>query len=393
MTLAIIVICCLILIAYLFDLSARLTKIPSVILLLLLGWGVRQITNYFSVPVPNLSSVLPALGTIGLILIVLEGSLELTLNKSKLPVIKKSFWGAFLSMMAVAFIVAMVVKLIVGGSFKNDLVNIIPLCVISSAIAIPSVAHLSPENKEFIIYESSLSDIFGVLFFNFVALSGSINARSFLHFGLQLIGMIFISLIATVLLSFFLKKIRHHIKFIPIILQLIIIYLLAKMFHLPALLFVLIFGLFLGNIDKLRHFAAIQKFIDNDFEQEVQKFKDLNGEATFVVRVLFFILFGYLMETSEILNLQTLFWAVGIVAVIFIVRKIQLKISKLPVTPLLFLAPRGLITILLFLSLDPSQQIAFINRSLVVQVIIIMALTMMVGLIATKPKINVGNVS
>lgn len=388
MTLAIIIICCLLLIAYLFDLSAGLTKIPSVILLLLLGWGVKQITNYFSVSIPDLSPILPPLGTIGLILIVLDGSLELNLNKSKLPMISKSFWGAFLSMIAVAFIIAFSIQSIDGGSFKSNLVNVIPLCVISSAIAIPSVAHLSANNKEFIIYESSLSDIFGVLFFNFIALNDEINGRSFLHFGFQLIGMILISLAATILLSFFLKRIHHHIKFIPIILQLIIIYLLAKMFHLPALLFVLIFGLFLGNINKLAHLSWIQKFVEDDFEQEVKKFKELNVEATFVVRALFFILFGFLMETSEILNTQTLPWAVGIVAVIFIVRSIQLKISNLPATPLLFLAPRGLITILLFLSIEPAQQISFINRSLVIQVIIIMALTMMIGLMATRQKIE-----
>ncbi|MDR0794351.1 MAG: cation:proton antiporter [Chitinophagaceae bacterium] len=388
MTLALIIICCLLLLAYLFDLSARLTKIPSVILLLLLGWGVRQITNYFSVPVPNLSSALPALGTIGLILIVLEGSLELTLNQSARPIIRKSFWGALLSMVAVAFIIAGIIQLIAGGAFKTNLLNVIPLCVISSAIAIPSVAHLSSENKQFIIYESSLSDIFGVLFFNFIELNNTFNGKSFMLFGLQLAGMIFISLTATILLSFFLKKIRHHTKFVPIILQLIIIYLLAKMFHLPALLFVLIFGLFLGNVNKLAHFPLVKRFIEDDFEQEVKKFKELNIEATFVVRTLFFILFGYLMETSEILNIHSLIWAVGIVVVILAVRRLQLKVSKLPVTPLLYLAPRGLITVLLFLSIEPAQQIPFINRSLVIQVIIIIALTMMIGLMATKQKSN-----
>jgi hypothetical protein len=35
------------------------------------------------IEIPDLTSTLPILGTIGLILIVLEGSLELELNKSK----------------------------------------------------------------------------------------------------------------------------------------------------------------------------------------------------------------------------------------------------------------------------------------------------------------------
>ena len=50
--------------------SSLLEKIPSVILLLLLGWGVRQLTDLFSIEIPDLNALLPAFGTIGLILIV-----------------------------------------------------------------------------------------------------------------------------------------------------------------------------------------------------------------------------------------------------------------------------------------------------------------------------------
>src|SRR5690348_14281563 len=90
----IIIICLLLLLAYVFDISSALTKIPSVFLLLLLGWGVRQATETFGIQVSDLSPLLPGFGTIGLILIVLEGALELELHKSKLPVIKKSIFNA-----------------------------------------------------------------------------------------------------------------------------------------------------------------------------------------------------------------------------------------------------------------------------------------------------------
>jgi Kef-type K+ transport system membrane component KefB len=71
----------LLLVAYLFDLTASRTQIPSVILLLVLGWFAE--TTLLDIEIPDLTSTLPILGTIGLILIVLEGSLELELNKSK----------------------------------------------------------------------------------------------------------------------------------------------------------------------------------------------------------------------------------------------------------------------------------------------------------------------
>ena len=90
-TAIIITICLLLLFAYLFDVSSSRTKIPSVILLLILGWSVKQGAILFEISIPNLIPILPILGTIGLILIVLEGSLELELNKSKLNILRNSY--------------------------------------------------------------------------------------------------------------------------------------------------------------------------------------------------------------------------------------------------------------------------------------------------------------
>lgn len=385
MTSAILIaICSLLLIAYLFDLTSLKTKIPSVILLLLLGWSVRQLTNLFGLNFPDFSSVLPIIGTIGLILIVLEGSLELELNKSKFKLIRKSLLGSLIPMIVLAFLLAYLFKYFGQFSFKDSLVNAIPLCVISSAVAIPSVRHLASANKEFIIYESSLSDIFGVLFFNFIAFNDSFDTHSFGHFGLQLLIIIIISFVATIGLSLLLSKIDHQIKFVPIILLVILIYAVSKTYHLPALIFILLFGLFIGNLDEFKGFKWIERFRPDVLEKEVKKFKDLTIEGAFLIRALFFLLFGYLIETAEILNTETIIWAIGIVSIIFIFRAVQLKLSKIPLKPLLFVAPRGLITILLFLSIAPIQNISLVNKSLIIQVIILTALIMMVGLMFSK---------
>ncbi len=383
-TTIIITVCSLLLIAYAFDLTASRTKIPSVILLLLLGWLVKQVTTFTNVRVPNLTAILPVLGTIGLILIVLEGALELELDKSKIPIIKKSFIVGFFPMIILAFLMAATFQYFGGGSFKNNLTNVIPLCVVSSAIAIPSVKNLKATDKEFIIYESSLSDIIGVLFFNFMALNATINVASFTEFALELLIIIIVSFVSTATLSFLLSKIEHPIKFGPIILLVILIYAIAKLYHLPSLVFILLLGLFLGNLDKLKQFHWIQRLKPDQLEVEVNKFHELVGEATFLIRALFFLLFGYLIESAEILNTDTLSWALGIVFMIFLIRAIQLKSSKLNLSPLLFVAPRGLITILLFLAIEPNQHIPLMNKSLIIQVIVLTALVMMFGLMNTS---------
>lgn len=380
----IITLCSLLLIAYVFSITSPKTKIPSVILLLLLGWIVRQLSVFFNLSIPSLTPLLPILGTVGLILIVLEGVLELELNKSKTPIIKKSFVIALIPIIILGLVLGYLFHYFGQVSFRVGLLNAIPLCVISSSIAIPSVKNLNDEAREFTVYESTLSDILGVLFFNFVALNAVIDLVAFLNFGVQLVIMMIVSLVATVGLSLLLSRIDHHIKHTPIILLVILIYAIAEIYHLPALIFIIIFGLFMGNFDQLNKFRWVQKLESAALDKEVNKFREITIEAAFVVSALFFLLFGYLIETHEILNTETLVWAIGIVGLIFGIRAIQLKLYGIKLRPLLFIAPRGLITILLFFTLPVSANIPLMNKSLVMQVIVLTALVIMVGLMTNK---------
>jgi Kef-type K+ transport system membrane component KefB len=385
----IIIFCSLLLIAYLFDLTFSRTLIPSVILLLLLGFIMKQIVLFMNIQLPDFSGILAVTGSLGLILIVLEGSLELELNRSKFPLIKKSFIGALLSMFVVAFVLAGIFYLFFGYPFQDCLANAIPFCVISSAIAIPSVKNLRRYDKEFIIYESSLSDIFSVLFFNFIIQNTSIGLSSFANFGGQLLIMIVVSFVATIALSYLLNNIEHQIKFVPIILLVILIYQVSVVYHLPSLIFILILGLFLGNLNELKHLKWLARLRPDEMDTAVQRFKGLTIEAAFLIRAVFFIFFGYTMESSEILNPNTFIWALGIVGIIFIFRDIQLRLSKLPLQSLLFVSPRGLITILLFLSIDPLSRIPEVNKALITQVILLTTFIMMLALMIPGSRENI----
>nr|MBP6315653.1 cation:proton antiporter [Chitinophagaceae bacterium] len=381
MTISIIItLCILLLLAYVFDISASKTKIPSVILLLVLGFIAKRLSEGLHFSVPNLNPVLPILGTVGLILIVLEGSLELEINRSKVPLIFKSSLVAIFPLLIISFGLAYYLHLVEQLPLKLALGSAIPIGIISSAIAIPSARNLLNNEKDFITYESSLSDIFGVILFNFITLNDNIGTQTFGRFVLELLIMLAISFIATILLAGLLNKIKHHIKFVPIIILVLLIYGLSKLFHLPALIFILLFGLFIGNIDELRHLKLIQRLHPVNFNTEVHRFREITTELAFLIRALFFILFGYLIEMPEVLNSETIILALCITIGIFLIRYIVLKIFKLPANPLVFIAPRGLITILLFLSIPVSQQIAQINKSLIIQVIILSALVMMIGL-------------
>ena len=380
----IISLCLLLLISYMFDVSSPKTKIPSVILLLIVGWAVRQAADFFGISIPNLSPILPIIGTVGLILIVFEGALDLELNRSKKKLIISSISMSLIPMLVLSIGIGLAFDAIFGVEFRQGLLNAVPFAVISSAIAISSAKNLLPKDREFVIYESTFSDIFAVVLFNFIIRNEVIDGNSFVVFGWQLILILVITVIATLGLSLLMSKIRHRVKFVPIILLIILIYTIAKEYHLPALIFIFILGLFIGNLDKFKRFRFVDKLQPEIMVKEVVKLNDITTEITFSIRSLFFILFGYLINTHELLNAKTFIIATGILVGIIVLRIIGLKIARQNLNPLLYIAPRGLITILLFITIPDTERISMVNNSLVIQVIVLMALFMMVGLMISK---------
>jgi hypothetical protein len=378
-----ITLCALLLLAYFFDITSRRTRIPSVILLLALGWCIQQALDILGVELPDMSGVLPGLGTVGLILIVLEGALELELNPSKKPVLLKAVTGAGFSVLLISLAAGALLHFVSGYSLKDCVSSVLPLSVISSSIAIPSARNLDAADREFVVYESSMSDILGVVMFNFVVLNEVINALAFLSFGAQLLIMAAISLAGSFALTYMLRKIQHPVRFIPMILWVVLLYELTKLYNLPGLLFILVFGLVLGNLEQLNRIPVLRRFSFVDAKPDVGRFHELTGEIAFLVRSLFFLLFGYTLQTAEILDTSSLFWSFGLVAFIFLIRAVQLRVSRLPLLPLLFIAPRGLITILLFLSLPEAAVVPDMNRSVLTQVIVLTSLVMMVGMMVS----------
>ena len=69
--------------AYLLDLFGRRTRLPPVVLLILSGIGVRQVMDGLGLHLGWVNPLVPVIGTIGLILIVLEGALDLAVARER----------------------------------------------------------------------------------------------------------------------------------------------------------------------------------------------------------------------------------------------------------------------------------------------------------------------
>ena len=156
----------LIIFSYLFDIFARRTKFPSVILLVFTGIIARGVSSYYGYSnFEFLDSLVPVLGTIGLILIVLEAAIELEIRKEKTAIIIKGFLAALVILVINIVLVSLFFGEIIGLSYPTSVIYAIPLSIISSAVAIPSATVLITKNKEFIVYESTFSVILGIMIF------------------------------------------------------------------------------------------------------------------------------------------------------------------------------------------------------------------------------------
>lgn len=239
--------CVMILLAYFFDITAKYSKIPGVLFLILTGIGINHLAGNLNIYIPEIAQILPVMGTLGLILIVLEGSMDLTLSREKSRLIANSLFSAVMLILIFVAFFTYVAVYFLHYDIKTSIINTIPIAVISSAVAIPSATGLLPADREFVIYESSLSDIIGILFFNFIYFSnGNIFSDVFVSFT-ELIIMLIFSIVFSTGLAILLHKINHHVKYIIIITAIILVYALAKLFHLSSLLVVLIFGLVMNN--------------------------------------------------------------------------------------------------------------------------------------------------
>jgi len=376
----------LVLISYLFEVISPRTKIPSVLLVLSLGISIKQLLIYLAIPAPILDHVLPLLGTIGLILIVFEGALELPVDRTNVPMIRKSVLSSLISLILTSACIAFFFKIAFAASLQQGMLYAIALSVISSAIAVPTARLFSKEQSSFIVFESSFSDIIGVLLFNFFLLNEKITPMSGVNFILQIFFSLIISILGTAVLVFLLNNLKHKIRFIPIIAVMLIMYAVAKHFHLSALILVLVMGLFLANAEKFAQQLNRFKLNPQRLLTEVKKLEEIIAELTFVIRVSFFLLFGYTMNIEELFNPNTALLASVVVMAIVFFRAMLLWILKLPWFPYLFIAPRGLITLLLFMSVPLTLVIPQISKGFITQVVVMSILIMMISTVFSPKK-------
>lgn len=351
----IILISSLIILSFFFNMISRKTNIPSVLLLIAAGFGIR-ISPWFSQmgSAVDIFLTLNLLGVIGLIMIVLEAALDLKITRDKLPLILRAFFISLFLLFVTSGVVGYIIHRSAEIGFRDALLYSIPLSVMSSAIIIPSVARLNKNTKEFMIYESTFSDILGIIFF--YMLLDWFQLSEFKAVLIETAGKIGITVVASIVvtfaLTFLFQRLFNEINYFLIFAILLLIYAVGKEFHLSALILILIFGIMINN--KAIFFKGIfNRFIDDTtYETILTNIKLFVKDTAFVIRTFFFFFFGLSIAPEAFLNLSTYYVVTLILVALYAIRYFNLKIFyHAKIFPVLFIAPRGLITILLLFSI------------------------------------------
>ena len=360
----------IILVGFLANLLFRLTKIPSVLLLISLGVVLGPVTGIIASDL--LVRVAPYIGTLALIIILFEGGLELDIATVLRQAPRATLLAILVFLLSFASVFAFA-YLIAGLSVVGALLLAAVLGATSPAICIPVVSGLSvrEEIKTLIKLESALGDVLlivTVVMILDIERTGVHDKSVMLVTFLKSFGVaFFIATITGVLWSRLISWMgRDNLSYMLTLGFMFLLYFAVEELHGSAAIAVLLFGLILANMEvmvrrvgkKTRALFGIdiiaEKFVLDEF------IRTITAEISFFVRTFFFVYLGLLLNFDSV----TLLTGLSGVLIVFLLlgsRWIGIFLFKMrnrAMTPaelevIMAMMPRGLATaVMAFLPLQ-----------------------------------------
>jgi len=282
--------------AHLFTAMFKKTKVPDVLLLILIGILIGP--NFLNILNPNdFGFAGPILSSIALILMLFEGGNQLSLTnlkdslKDSVPITLVSFLLIFIISTSLVFI--FVTQDILTAMYSGAILG-----NISPAVVVPFIKllELSEKTKSLLFIESAMTDVLTiVLALTFLDSFGSGDLTI-----LGLVGQLLTSLVMATLLglggailwSIVLEKIRQFPNTMFTTLAfLFILYGLADRLGYSGPITILVFGILLANAKKVP-LEIVRKFGSSELSEFSVLEKSFFSEIIFIVKTFFFIYLG-----------------------------------------------------------------------------------------------------
>lgn len=364
-----------VIIAYLLNLLAKKIHVPGVVLLMGLGISTQITLNVFKIEAPDWYPILEIMGIVGIILIVLEAALELKIRRGEYSFIWRTIALSLILLISNSVLIAWILQFFLTNiDFVIALIYALPISIVSSAVVISSIMHLEHTSRDFMILESTFSDIFGIM--AFYLLINNLHLTSGTQIGMNITSNMAITLITSLILSYLmvygLQKLSSNLRLFLLISILVILYSIGKLMHKSSLLFILIFGLMLSN-PRFFFRGKLEGLIERRAIKKLRTdFRMFTIESAFVVRSYFFFIFGAAIDLKSIFSFNVAIVSLLCLVVIFASRILTYKtFSKVKNMPGAYIAPRGLVSILLFYSIPPELMIPEFEAGILLTVILV----------------------
>jgi cell volume regulation protein A len=362
--------------------------VPDVLVLMALGLLLGPVLGL--VNPAHLSSTTNVLGTLAIILVLFEGGLELDLRRTL-----RHFAGSLvLAVLAYGFSIALVALIVhkgLGMPLTTALAVGAVLGCTSSTVVLPVLQQLGAREpvKVTLMLEASWGDVLAVLTVGLmlgVGSEGGAVARHVLQGLVTQVGVAVVFATAAGILWSRLLPVLADARFWQVMTFSIVLVLYAGTEAVGAsgLIAVLAFGLTLANFPGIDpRFRAVEE--DSLSFQSQESLLSFHSELAFLVRSFFFVLIGAIADLGSFRG-HTLLIA-GLLGALFLARWVALQVSRLAFRDIeikerelmLWIMPRGLITVVLALQVVAARsQISFLS-ALAFAVILVTNVMVVVG--------------
>jgi len=346
----------LLIVAFAANRLSKLTRVPDIIVLLLIGVTVGPILHW--VNASTFQGAIRIFGTFALLLILFEGGLELRLRKAM------RYFPAGLLLVVLSFglslgLIALTGRYLLHLQWTDCLLLGAALGCTSGTIVIPALQQIdTPEAvKVTLTIESALGEVIAVLMVGSLLHmegTGSLIGDLASNFSHHIIVSIAIGFAAGALWSHLWPRIagapNANILNLGVVMA---VYSAGDYLHGSGLLTVLIFGVTLANLPRTPHMT-----------RQGARLLAFHAEFSFLVRSFFFVLLGVV---AEFVSRKYIVPILGILAALLIARWLAVEGSRWVVrdverqqTELLFwMLPRGLVTAVLALEIVADRGAVF----------------------------------
>ena len=340
-------------------LSGR-TRVPDIIVLIATGILIGPVLGL--IKASQFQQLTNGLGTLALMLILFEGGLDLEI-RSTLRILPGSVLLSFLAYAFSFVIVAEVTRWTMGLSWPACFATGAALGCTSGSVTLPVMQQIKVSSpvRTTLMIESAMSDCFAVLTVGILLNLSSHGGPIAAQFTYKLLFMVVISLLLAIsfgiLWSYLLPKLSERRFWNAMTLAaVLLLYAAAERVGASGLVTVFCFGIVMANIRRMDVGVLEESLglrtVDEEHHTQMLTFY---SELAFLVRTFFFVLLGVLVQLRDVITY--LLPAVGILGALLLARALAIKASSWTWKDfqskerelVLWIMPRGLITIVLAL--------------------------------------------